>query len=76
MRQNGGVNAAQPQYRSVLQGLHNLPLASEACSHAQIGTQILVCDVQQEVSIHLELLHSKGNVRHIVCHIVSLCVTD
>lgn len=33
-----------------------MPLASEGCSHAQISAQILVCDVQQEVSIHLELL--------------------
>lgn len=43
----------------VLQGLHHLPLSYEACSHAQVRAQILVCDVQQEVSIHLELLHSQ-----------------
>lgn len=51
----------------VLKGLSHLPLASEACSHAQISAQILVCDVQQKVSVHLELLRSKivRNVRHI-----------
>lgn len=47
-------------------GFHHLPLASETCSHAKISAQILFCDVKQEVSIHLELLHSKvvRNVRH------------
>lgn len=45
----------------VLQGLHHLPLSDEACSHSQIRAQILVCNVQQEVSIHLELLQNKTN---------------
>lgn len=37
---------------------HHSPLPSESCRHAQISAQILVCDVQQEVSIHLQLLRS------------------
>lgn len=43
----------------LLQGLHYLPLSDEACSHSQVRAQILVCDVQQQVSIHLKLLQNK-----------------
>lgn len=50
----------------MLKGFYHLPLASEACSHAQISAQILVCDVQQEVSVHLELLHSNIEMSHIL----------
>lgn len=52
----------------VWKGCYHLPLTSETCSHAQIGAQILVCDVQQEVSIHLELLHSMSEISGIPCN--------
>lgn len=41
-------------------GFCHLPFSSEARSHAQINAQIRVSDVQQQVSVHLQLLHNKA----------------